>query len=323
MLGRSCRKVSAFSDFENCNKFKVVFPVVIHHDAVFTTKLPGGKGILPPPRKKSIPEKCWSQKKIGPRNLMDAVPVFKQHNDSTSKKIPSSEIKDISQKNAYQSCSTADPVFIHPASAMFDKLPDYLVYQEIIETSKLYMKGVTAIEENWLPVFAPYLCTFSKPLESLKPSYDIKSGRMKCHMTSTYGPHSWTLPAQELDFPPCIERFKWFATAFLSGQVSQSLKEFVPYLLAPASVMTKSWSRLHPRTEVLLQTLVKANVFDKKSLMQAWKENSNWVLANDTRPLKHHCHADSLLAMDAGEPSQRNTSEMASSVLATSISLYE
>ncbi|XP_065055451.1 probable ATP-dependent RNA helicase DHX37 isoform X1 [Rhopilema esculentum] len=198
--------------------------------------------------------------------------------DRVAKKIPSSEIKDISQKNAYQSCSTADPVFIHPASAMFDKLPDYLVYQEIIETSKLYMKGVTAIEENWLPVFAPYLCTFSKPLESLKPSYDIKSGRMKCHMTSTYGPHSWTLPAQELDFPPCIERFKWFATAFLSGQVSQSLKEFVPYLLAPASVMTKSWSRLHPRTEVLLQTLVKANVFDKKSLMQAWKENSNFML---------------------------------------------
>ena len=70
---------------------------------------------------------------------------------------------------------------------MFDKLPDYLVYQEIVETSKLYMKGVTAIEENWLPVFAPYQCTFSKPLESLKPSYDVKSGRMKCHMTSNYG----------------------------------------------------------------------------------------------------------------------------------------
>ncbi len=40
-----------------------------------------------------------------------------------------------------QSCSTEDPVFIHPASALFKVLPEYVVYQEIIETSKLYMRG--------------------------------------------------------------------------------------------------------------------------------------------------------------------------------------
>ena len=70
---------------------------------------------------------------------------------------------------------------------MFDKLPEYVVYQEIVETSKLYMKGITAIDEDWLPLFAPYRCTFSKPLESPKPFYDVATGKMKCYMTSNYG----------------------------------------------------------------------------------------------------------------------------------------
>lgn len=34
-----------------------------------------------------------------------------------------------------------DPVFIHPSSVLFKELPDFVVYQEIVETSKLYMKG--------------------------------------------------------------------------------------------------------------------------------------------------------------------------------------
>lgn len=34
-----------------------------------------------------------------------------------------------------------DPVFIHPNSALFKKLPEFVVYQEIMETSKMYMRG--------------------------------------------------------------------------------------------------------------------------------------------------------------------------------------
>ena len=44
-------------------------------------------------------------------------------------------------KNAYSSMSLDEPVFIHPSSALFEVLPEYLIYQEIVETSKLFMKG--------------------------------------------------------------------------------------------------------------------------------------------------------------------------------------
>lgn len=37
-----------------------------------------------------------------------------------------------------------DPVFIHPSSILFRELPEFVVYQEIVETTKLYMKGEAA-----------------------------------------------------------------------------------------------------------------------------------------------------------------------------------
>lgn len=37
-----------------------------------------------------------------------------------------------------------DPVFIHPSSVLFKELPEFVVYQEIVETTKMYMKGSQA-----------------------------------------------------------------------------------------------------------------------------------------------------------------------------------
>lgn len=35
-----------------------------------------------------------------------------------------------------------EPVFIHPSSALHKELPEFVVYQEIMETTKMYMRGV-------------------------------------------------------------------------------------------------------------------------------------------------------------------------------------
>ena len=61
------------------------------------------------------------------------------------------------------------------------------MYQEIVETSKMYMKGITAVEEEWLPTFASYKCSFSKPLATQEPFYDVETGKVKCYMESRYG----------------------------------------------------------------------------------------------------------------------------------------
>ena len=44
--------------------------------------------------------------------------------------------------NPLQSIALEDPVFIHPGSALYKQNCEYVVYQQIDETSKLYMKGI-------------------------------------------------------------------------------------------------------------------------------------------------------------------------------------
>ena len=59
--------------------------------------------------------------------------------DHVARKSPAGN--DPQLKNAYSCMSLDEPVFIHPSSALFDVLPEYVVYQEVVETSKLFMKG--------------------------------------------------------------------------------------------------------------------------------------------------------------------------------------
>ena len=73
-------------------------------------------------------------------------------------------------------------MFIHPSSVLFRDLPDYVVYQESVETTKMYMKGVIAIEPQWLPVFAEQHCRFEDPLSEPEPTYNEEKG-----MTIVYG----------------------------------------------------------------------------------------------------------------------------------------
>lgn len=62
-----------------------------------------------------------------------------------------------------------DPVFIHSSSVLRKVCPEWIVYQEIYETNKMYLRNVTAIEPEWLPKFAPSLCRFGEPLTDPPP----------------------------------------------------------------------------------------------------------------------------------------------------------
>lgn len=50
-------------------------------------------------------------------------------------------------------------MFIHPSSVLFKELPEFVVYQEIVETTKLYMKS-----ECWGPACAAALLRSSEML---------------------------------------------------------------------------------------------------------------------------------------------------------------
>ena len=62
----------------------------------------------------------------------------------------------------YQTVRGNVPVHIHPSSVLFSnpsgrKLPEYIVYSELLITTKHYMRNVTAVEGSWLMEVAPDL----------------------------------------------------------------------------------------------------------------------------------------------------------------------
>lgn len=74
----------------------------------------------------------------------------------------------ISTRNVpYRALGVPDQVYIHPSSALFHKSPpDFIVFSEVVRTSKVWIKGVTKINGSWLPTLGKGLCTFSRPVEN-------------------------------------------------------------------------------------------------------------------------------------------------------------
>uniref|UniRef100_F7F3D3 Activating signal cointegrator 1 complex subunit 3 n=1 Tax=Ornithorhynchus anatinus TaxID=9258 RepID=F7F3D3_ORNAN len=212
--------------------------------------------------------------------------------DHVARKIQSEELLDEKWRNAYKTPLLDDPVFIHPSSVLLKQLPDFVVYQEIVETTKMYMKGVTAVEAEWIPVLLPLYCHFQKPLEDPPPAYCHESGRVRCHRASMFYRVGWQLPAAEVDYPEGIERYKYFAKFLLQGKVFPRLASYSNCLLSSPVTMLKTWAKLQPRTEILLKALVSENADCRDALLNAWKRNPKYLLSAYCEWIPQAMHAD-------------------------------
>lgn len=58
----------------------------------------------------------------------------------------------------YMNCRTAAPCILHPTSALYGLgfMPDYVIYHELVMTSKQYMMCVTSVDPYWLGKSSPF-----------------------------------------------------------------------------------------------------------------------------------------------------------------------
>ncbi|KFO72352.1 putative ATP-dependent RNA helicase DHX37, partial [Cuculus canorus] len=212
--------------------------------------------------------------------------------DHVARRVQAEELLDEKWKNAYKTALLDDPVFIHPSSVLFKQLPEFVVYQEIVETTKMYMKGVSAVEPEWIPALLPPYCHFGKPLENPPPSYCPETGRIRCHRPSVFYRVGWQLPAVEVDYPEGIDCYKYFARFLLEGKVIEKLSAYSRCLLSSPLIMLKTWSKLQPRTEALLQALVAENCDNRNALLAAWKKNPKYLLTAYCQWIPEALHDD-------------------------------
>ncbi|KAK9208431.1 hypothetical protein WN944_000785 [Citrus x changshan-huyou] len=58
-------------------------------------------------------------------------------------------------QEGYRTLVENQPVYIHPSSALFQRQPDWVIYNELVMTTKEYMREVIAIDPRWLADLAP------------------------------------------------------------------------------------------------------------------------------------------------------------------------
>lgn len=59
------------------------------------------------------------------------------------------------RENKYMTLLNRQPAYLHPSSSQLLKQPDYVLYSEIVQTSKVYLRQVTPIEPEWLSEVVP------------------------------------------------------------------------------------------------------------------------------------------------------------------------
>ncbi|TIA99750.1 hypothetical protein E3P96_02828 [Wallemia ichthyophaga] len=65
----------------------------------------------------------------------------------------------------YKTLVEGTPVAIHPSSSLFNRSPEWVIYHELVLTSREYMREIITIEPKWLTEVAP---TFFKTADSNK-----------------------------------------------------------------------------------------------------------------------------------------------------------
>lgn len=64
-----------------------------------------------------------------------------------------------------------EPMYMQSSCVLRKTCPEWVVYQEVyqdVQSDRMYMRGVTAIEPEWLPKFVPALCSLT-PLNDPPP----------------------------------------------------------------------------------------------------------------------------------------------------------
>ena len=98
----------------------------------------------------------------------------------------SAVLKGVSQ---YVNLLNVIPCFVHPSSGLFwlGYTPDYVVYHELVITSKEWMRHVTTVDAEWLAELGPLFFTLAgaNPPPSISPTPSPNESSAKSTSTTT------------------------------------------------------------------------------------------------------------------------------------------
>lgn len=96
-------------------------------------------------------------------------------------------------QEGYKTLTEGTPVYLHPSSALFGKQAEWVIYHDLVLTTKEYMHFTTSIEPKWLVDAAP---TFFKVAPTDRLSKRKQAERIQPLYNKYAGEDDWRLSAQ-------------------------------------------------------------------------------------------------------------------------------
>lgn len=97
-------------------------------------------------------------------------------------------------QEGYKTIVDNQTVYVHPSSALFNRQPDWVIYHELVLTTREYMREVVAIDAKWLVEFAP---AFFKFADQNKLSKRKRNERLEPLYNKYEEPNSWRISRQK------------------------------------------------------------------------------------------------------------------------------
>ena len=78
----------------------------------------------------------------------------------------------------------------------------------------MYMRGVSAIDPTWLPIYCRDQCAFTQPLLEPTPYWNDETGEIMCHVNGTFGKQAWQLPTVAIEHPTNNQKYRYLIRSF-------------------------------------------------------------------------------------------------------------
>jgi len=99
----------------------------------------------------------------------------------------------VDPQEGYRTLAEQQVVYIHPSSSLFNKNPEWLLYHELVLTTKEYMREVMAIDPRWLVELAPQ---FYSACDPHKLSRQKRQQKIEPLFNRYEEPNSWRISRQ-------------------------------------------------------------------------------------------------------------------------------
>ncbi|XP_022219056.2 probable ATP-dependent RNA helicase kurz [Drosophila obscura] len=207
--------------------------------------------------------------------------------DRVARKMPLAEIPDKEErrrlKYAYNCADMVDPAFLHASSVLKQKTPEWIIYQEAYElrhddSEKMFLRGITAIEPEWLLLYVPLLCNMREVRDDPPPRFESSSGKLFCFVEATFGKAGWPLPLCEIEMPLSEKACCYFGMFLLAGDICPRLAEFKGKLRVTPATLIKSWSNLNDKVLRFKRALINKEIHTRQALHEHWARDPNFLL---------------------------------------------